>query len=709
MRRPLFSRGALLTGVCLLSLAVLPGIELNSQVATPRVPGIFDWSMRHAIYPRTGPMDKMMAAQQDPRAFMIWRHQLGRRFWRHGRSGPGGGTTSSTGTHPDWSIYLGSNGTAPAMFPAKFNFDVNAAPSCPNDFLVYPVNASGSGTQPNIVAFDYLYSGTNPTGFCNRVASTSDTGTTAEVYWSYNVHSIAGGGAVKTSPALSFDQNGTGTGTKIAFVESGNGAAHFHVLAWKLHNGRQAGNFASVGLGEIFAASVSSAHRGLFYRVGDTGSISGGSTANGATLATYQVTAIRGALGQVTQIKIISRGFGYSVSGPVSTTRITGSGVGLELNITSVGTPKTINTFATATPVIGSGTATDLAFGATTDTLSSPFIDYQHDTAYVGNDAGQLYRIKDVFCMGINGANPDCTNANTGPAPSIDTTWGAGGHVQVCGGRLSAPIYDYRTGNVFVGCADGKLYSISQTGTITSLQVGDGTAHGGIVDGPQVDYVNGFVYAVSGSESATGGTTGVLVQAKDTDLTSNVMVPIGTGGQCDLHEPVPNNAYLNGITSVGAGVYMGGVVGTVPQPCTFTSNRAGTTMELYSAGFTPTGTLTPGVPNSSPQGGGPGYEWAPFTEFFNATTGIDWLFGGALQNQTNVISYNITNPLAATVGAFTREGMGITGIVIDNDSSAAQASSFYFGDIAQNAGCNNTTVTTDTGGCAVKLTQANLQ
>ena len=701
MRKPLFSRGALLTGVCLLSLAVLPGIELNSQVATPRVPGIFDWSMRHAIYPRTGPMDKMIAAQRDPRAFMIWRHQLGRQFWRDGRPGNGGGGGASTGTHPDWSIYLGQNGTAPAMFPAKFNFNVNAVPSCLDDFLVYPVNAIGSATQPNIVAFDDLYSGTNPTGFC--------TGTTAEVYWSYNVHSIAGGGAVKTSPALSFDQNGTGTGTKIAFVESGNGAAHFHVLAWKLHDGQQAGNFASVGLGEIFAASVSSAHRGLFYRVGDTGSISGGSTANGATLATYQVTAISGALGQVTQIKIISRGFGYSVSGPVSTTRITGSGVGLELNITSVGTPKTINTFATATPVIGSGTATDLAFGATTDTLSSPFIDYQHDTAYVGNDAGQLYRIKDVFCMGINGANPDCTNANTGPAPSIDTTWGAGGHVQVCGGRLSAPIYDYGTGNVFVGCADGKLYSISQTGTITSLQVGDGTAHGGIVDGPQVDYVNGFVYAVSGSESATGGTTGVLVQAKDTDLTSNVMVPIGTGGQCDLHEPVPNNAYLTSITSVGAGIYLGGVVGTVPQPCTFTSNTAGTTIDLYSVGFAPTGTIVPVAPAPVNEGGGPGYEWAPFTEFFNASQSKDWLFTGTLQNQANVASFDITNPLVPANGASAREGMGITGMVIDNDSSAAQASSFYFGSIGQNTTCNNTTVTTDTGGCAVKLTQQGLR
>lgn len=708
MRKSLLSRGALLAGVCLLSLAVLPGIGLNSQVATPRVPGIFDWSMRHAIYPRTGPMDKMIAAQRDPRAFTIWRHQLGRRFWRHGRPGTGGGTTSSTGTHPDWSIYLGSNGTAPAMFPAKFNFDVNAAPNCPNDFVVYPVNAIGSASQSNIVAFDYLYSGTNPNGICNRAAAPSDLGTTAEVYWNYNVQGIKKGGGVSTSPAMSFDQNGTGTGTKIAFVESGNGAAHFHVLAWRARDGRSATNVESIS-GAIVTSVLGSGGGGSGYKVGDAGTIVQG---NDST-ATFQITGVatRGSrTGIVTAYTITYNGTAYTVANGVATTDSTTPGAsGFTINIKTVTAPVVqITSFVTATPVIGSGTATDLPFGTSTDTLSSPFIDYQHDTAYVGNDAGQLYRFKDVFCMGINGANPDCTNANTGPAPSIDTTWGAGGFVQVCGGRLSEPIYDYGTGNVFVGCADGKLYSISQTGTITSLQVGDGSTHGGIVDGPQVDYVNGFVYAVSGSESATGGATGVLVQAKDTDLTSNVMVPIGTGGQCNLHEPVPNNAYLNGITSVGAGVYLGGVVGTVPQPCTFTSNAAGTTMELYSVGFTPTGTLVP-TANAAPEGGGPGYEWSPFTEFFNATSGTDWLFVGALQNQANVASFDITNPLVATNGASAREGMGITGMVIDNDSSAAQASSFYFGSIAQNPNCNNITVTTATGGCAVKLTQANLQ
>ena len=55
----------------------------------------------------------------------------------------------------------------------------------------------------------------------------------------------------------------------------------------------------------------------------------------------------------------------------------------------------------TAAPVGGSGTLTDLVLGSATtgsDTLSSPFIDYVNDVAYVGNDAGVLFRIKNVFC-----------------------------------------------------------------------------------------------------------------------------------------------------------------------------------------------------------------------------------------------------------------------------------------------------------------------
>lgn len=526
----------------------------------------------------------------------------------------------------DWIINLGTAGTAPGMYPAKFSFDVTQVPSCANDYVVYPIAANGSATQPNLVAFNNLYSGTGAagTGICNRAVSASDVGTSATVLWSYNVQGITGGGAVPTSPVISYDPNNNGSGSKIAFVESVTGsAAHFHVLAWRSGDGNNPSD------------------------------------------------------------------------------------------VQSVLTPETIGTFSTTAPVAGSGTATDLALGTSTsgtDTLSSPFVDYVRDVAYVGNDLGVLYRIKDVFCTSVNA---DCSGAPK-PAPSLDSTWGTGGTVTVCSGALTGPVLDFVTLNVYVGCSDGKLYSISQSGTINSITVGDGIAsetYGAIVDPPIVDGVNGFVYAVSGS--ANGGANGVLVQAT-VNFSSSVAVPVGAGNQCNMHAPAFNNAYYTSPTTTGALVYVGGTTGVISQPCSAGSTTTGDIF-IYAVTFNgTTGVMTAGVPTTSLNaGGGPGAEWAPLLEFYNATTATDWLFVAALQsNQTNMATVNITTSAFGTFANFVTYGLGPSGMIVDNEANTTtypQAASIYFNAQGENAACTNNTVLTDTGGCAVKLTQAALQ
>src|ERR1700676_1618387 len=408
-----------------------------------------DWSRRHVVYPRFGPIQSLISLQSDPRAILSWQ-EAEREDWhrakdrdrdRNGdRDGDGGRDGDrdyrhSHGTHGDlhrdWSISLGTGTTAPAMYPAKFTFDINATPTCIigagtpiPDFVVFPVNVPGSPIQPNIVAFQDLYSGTTGgTGICNTQRPsyfTGDTVASAATFWSYNIR--AGGGVVATSPALSLD------GTKIAFVETGGGAAHFHLLAWK----------------------------------GGTATVAG----DGVDPANSQL---------VTSPKSIISGF------------------------------------ATLAPLAGSGAVTDLVLGSANDTLSSPFVDYATDTAYVGNDAGVLFRVKDVFCT-----TTACTGGTT-PVPSLDNAWGSGGEVTIGGtctgilGKLTGPVTAIN-GNVYVGCADGKLYGFTSTGNplpIPSLTVGDGSATGGIVDAPLVDVVNNFIYVVSGNN----GTNSVLLQA----------------------------------------------------------------------------------------------------------------------------------------------------------------------------------------------------
>jgi hypothetical protein len=512
------------------------------------------------------------------------------------------------------------------MYPAKFSFDVTQAPSCANDFVVFPIATKGDAGQPNLVAFNNLYSGTTGgTGICNRTASGSDLGNAATVLWSYNVEGITDGGAVPTSPVLSYDSNGTSSGQKVAIVESIAGSpAHFHVLAWKSGDGEDSGNLQSVF------------------------------------------------------------------------------------------TPVTISTFVTNAPLAGSGTATDLALGSSTsgtDTLSSPFVDYVRDTAYVGNDLGILYRIKDVFCTSTN---PDCAGT-TKPAPSLDTTWGTGGAVPVCSGVLTGPVLDFGTLNVYVGCSDGKLYSVSQSGTITSITVGDGVAaqtYGAIVDPPIVDGINGFVYAVSGS--ASNGANGVLVQAT-LDLSSSVVVvPVGAGNQCNMHAPVFNNPYYTSPTTTGALIYVGGTTGTISQPCSAGSTTTGDIF-VYAITFNgTTGVMTSGAPtNSLNAGGGLGAEWAPLLEFYNATTATDWLFLAALQSDiTNMATVNITTSAFGAFANFVAYGLGPSGMIVDNEADTttySQAASIYFNAQGENTTCTNNTDLTDTGGCAIKLTQAALQ
>jgi hypothetical protein len=155
---------------------------------------------------------------------------------------------------------------------------------------------------------------------------------------------------------------------------------------------------------------------------------------------------------------------------------------------------------------------------------------------------------------------------------------------------------------------------------------------------------------------------------------------------------------------------VGGVTGTVSQPCSAASSTTGV-IEIYGVTFGAGGVMSSGTPaHSFSAGGGPGAEWAPLTEFYNATTATDWLFAGAYQSgQTNLGSANITGGFPGSIGAVVTEGLGPSGMIVDNDSGSAQAASIYFDALQATSTCANNTNVNATGGCAVKLTQSALQ
>ena len=106
------------------------------------------------------------------------------------------------------------------MDPAKFTFDVTAAPSCTNDYVAFNTSLVASPTSPSIVAFDNLYTTQGSVGgFCSADGPS--------VKWAYRVTTA---GNPVTSVVLS------GDGTQVAFVESRtnvNGGSILHILKWK--------------------------------------------------------------------------------------------------------------------------------------------------------------------------------------------------------------------------------------------------------------------------------------------------------------------------------------------------------------------------------------------------------------------------------------------------------------------------------------------
>jgi hypothetical protein len=616
--------------VCLLSLF---GLRANAQDRdkdrkSDHPDGIVqDWSRHHVVFPRVGPIQSLIAVQHDRRAILGWQ-EAEREDWHRARDRDRDrdwdrdrdhrhvhGTLGAI--HTDWSISLGGGTTALAMYPAKFTFDINATPNCLTDFIVFPVNVAGGASQPNIVGFNNLYSGTaGGAGICNapangRTTGVGDDGVSATTVWSYNV--TAGGGVVATSPALSID------GTKVAFVETGGaGAAHFHVLA-------------------------------------------------------------------------------------------PNNGDGVAANLQTVTSPAQITSgFVIVTPAAGQ--ATDLALGSANDTLSSPFVDYVNDTAYIGNDAGVLFRVKDVFCT-----TAACTGGGS-PAPSLDTTWGSGGLVTIggtCTGKLTGAVTAIN-GSVYVGCADGKLYGFDSTGApftpTASITVGDGSATGGIVDPPLVDVVNKFIYVVSGNNVSAKS---VIVQAAS-DFSSSVTATLGAGGNFNLHLPFFNEAYFtsgfSSVANVQGTTMTNGTTGSTSNWQIYEwadSGVVGARDTLYGVGFDSSHNMTSGpASNFLEISLSTASEFSPVAEILNGS--VDHIYASGLTSSTpNLLEYNVTDfaglfpnvlfPFNSTnaAGGSASEGSGTTGIVVDNVSALAQASSIYFGVPSLNT--------------AVKLTQGGLQ
>jgi hypothetical protein len=190
------------------------------------------------------------------------------------------------------------------------------------------------------------------------------------------------------------------------------------------------------------------------------------------------------------------------------------------------------------------------------------------------------------------------------------------------------------------------------------------------VAAPIVDTTNGTTFAVS----ANDGFSAVLVEADTASLTELARGNIGLGSSLGtplrLYEPAFSNLYFNNPSS---GVIR--VCGT---------GAADTTPWQYAFGFTGS-TMNTGPSFSQQLLTSTRARCTGWEEFFNPNVGgvlgTDFFFFGLTQDCTALgtaggcvaeITDTNTTPTTATVNG------GPTGIVVDNYSTAAEASSIYF-------------------------------
>ncbi len=369
----------------------------------------------------------------------------------------------------------------------------------------------------------------------------------------------------------------------------------------------------------------------------------------------------------------------------------------------------------------GSSCLRSLTYSTTaTDTLSSPWVDYATDKAFVGSDDGKIYRISCVFKCAAN-ANPTVDWTFTLPVK------GTGGPAETPNG----PVYDADTNRLFVGDQLGQLWTINVSLTPPTLFAGpvmiggggcstnhppgrtgtggflqdcnsDGGAFG-IPDPVLLDSSSDKIIAFSGND---GSMNSAVVAQLNEDLTGLVKTHVGRGSRgntstpANLYSGAFDNDFFGATPNTGQ-LYLCGTSGT------------DTSSFIYWVGFTsyPTmnSTATGSITRSTPAGA----PCSPITEIFNPNVDFgggdhDIIISSVVATGTNGILRTddiSSGAIPGTLSGTTYSG-GTSGIIWDNTSTQVQASSVYFSTLGTNVntgGCNGNIH------CAVKLTQKGLQ
>lgn len=367
----------------------------------------------------------------------------------------------------DWSNVLGggANGQGGSgiegVFPAKFNFDITAAPSCANDFVVYPTNAAGatqSGTRQeqwsgtisgNFTADQVVIIGLPGPRQVRLTASTTDnTGRNFQTATDDNARATNLRDAVNRW-ASQTGFRAEGTGATVTIISNTAGDINNASVTENLGNITLTRTYPGTGTTTAGQPTIIAFDQLYQDNVAPFDGCNGSWNQFGAIKAPRVMWAYNTGTGYITETSpVLSY---YDGGEQVAFLQRNGNTLQLVLLKWAAGGTGTAaaptaltNLSAAAYQAARSGSSAAMhvitlngtSNPGSTRTYSSPFVDYAGDTLWVGDGNGRLHKFTGVF-QGL----PAEVVANGFPS------------TVAAGMKLSSPVYD--SGNVYIGSQSG--------------------------------------------------------------------------------------------------------------------------------------------------------------------------------------------------------------------------------------------------------------
>jgi len=736
-------------------------------------PLVTDWSHRHLVFTHIDALaksnpTKSMRLLADHR----FRQQLARRGAAAYSPAPLAATlrrerrpiptdpmapASEGSLERDWTAVLapaGGFGTVGNnQYPAKFEFDVNAvvtAANCASDFVVYNnnnVSGSTAGFVQNATNFGLFFSAptvgsqitiTPPVGGAVVFTAIANGGTL--VSKSFKVGTSAATAAANFAAAVNalevLDGGAAGTFPYTATTAFGSAVIITDVAQTGLDSGAGGNNTTTNPFDcfNFFGFGCTNPQDFTFFSKNFFGGRGGGGAASapnliglmnlysgspaGICLGTaptvkfaYAVSTIKGAT--TVSPALSEDGTKIAIIESTKTCPVPANGcvVGSMLHLVkwannsgTIAAPVTpANSTAANFNTCTAPCMVSLTVSTSPDSNSAPFIDYTNDRLFVGDDAGNLREVNNVF-LGTPAVAWQATVDN--------------------GFALTGPVYDPVSDSVFVADANGFLTALTAaTGAISHQQSTNaaGTGNGFPIPDPPIVDSGAQTVTVFVSNDADVNGAHASVDQFTTDFSTGAALPVANSG-VQMHDGDFDNTYYSGIDYQDSYLYF----------CGKNPGNANDDPAIQRVSFDSTGIILALDPNFVGVGQADQSECSPLTEVYSG--GVDYMFfsvqsGGSGSNCTVlggtgvaasnagsgcvmsiVVTDGVGSTMPTTITASLGEPGGTSGIIIDNVSSAAQASSIYFTPLAftstgstANGNCPANT------GCAVKATQSALK